>query len=321
MIHLTIDNRDIEVRQTMTVLEAARANGISIPTLCYHEAVAPYAACRLCMVEINTPRGGKPGPDRPGRIVAACAQPCEQGLTVQTNSPRVQAARRVTAELLMASGEHLPLVQAIARAMGAEHAATTLPPNDCILCGLCVRACDELVGAHAISLVERGLDKKIAPPFEITSAACIACATCVLICPTGAIMLKDIAPSLPHPQPLAHEARGDKSPPQPLAHEARGVKSPPQPLSHEARGDKSPPQPLSHEARGDKSPPQLLPYEERGVKSPPSFVGKGAGGLGSHDARTCRVCGEATLPRVFADAEYLLNLPIERDQKAEVQAL
>lgn len=249
MIHLTIDNRDIEVRQNMTVLEAARANGIAIPTLCYHEAVAPYAACRLCMVEIATPKGGK--------LVAACAQPCEEGLQVQTNSPRVQAARRVTAELYLASGAHLPLVQAVARAMGAERAAATLPANDCILCGLCVRACDELVGAHAISLVERGLDKKIAPPFEITSAACIACATCVLICPTGAITLRDMAP--------------DAS-----ARRLFGMGS----------------------VRADASQPHY-----------------------AHDARTCRVCGEASLPRKFADVEYLLNYPVQRDRKAEVQAL
>lgn len=195
MVKLTIDNRDIEVMENMTVLEAARANNIPIPTLCYHEAVAPYAACRLCLVEIETPRGPK--------VVAACAQPCEQDMRVQTNSLRVQMARRVNAELLLSGGAHLPLVQAVARAMGAERAATTLPPNDCILCGLCVRACNELVGAHAISLVERGLEKKFAPPFEITSASCIACATCVLICPTGAISLQDIAPP-PH---AAHDAR------------------------------------------------------------------------------------------------------------------
>jgi NADH dehydrogenase/NADH:ubiquinone oxidoreductase subunit G len=190
-----IDNHDIEVVDNVTLLEAARANNIPIPTLCYHEAVAPYAACRLCMVEIETPRGGK--------LVAACAQPCEEGLIVHTNSLRVQTARRVTAELLLSSGAHLPTIQAIAKQMGAQFAATTLAPKDCILCGLCVRACNELVGAHAISLVERGLDKKFAPPFEITSAACIACATCVLICPTGAITLADIAPA-PHG---AHDAR------------------------------------------------------------------------------------------------------------------
>ena len=194
MIKLTIDNCAMNVQDGETILSAARANGISIPTLCYHEALEPYAACRLCIVELASARG---------KLVAACAQPCEEGMIVLTNSPRVQTARRVTAELLMSSGAHLPLVRAVASAMGVQAVRFSLPQDDCILCGSCVRACDELVGAHAISLAQRGLRKEFAPPFNITSAACIGCATCVLICPTGAITLSDITPA-PH---SAHDAR------------------------------------------------------------------------------------------------------------------
>ncbi|MBI5033867.1 MAG: (2Fe-2S)-binding protein [Chloroflexi bacterium] len=194
MVKLTIDNRLIQVENGTTILQAARMNGISIPTLCYHEAVEPYAACRLCVVELASARG---------KLVAACAQSCEEGMEILTNSLRVQSSRRITAELLMASGAHLPVVQDLAHEMGVEHVRYSLPANDCILCGLCVRACDELVGAHAISLVGRGLQKKFAPPFEIASAACIGCATCVLICPTGVIKLVDVTPQS-HP---AHATR------------------------------------------------------------------------------------------------------------------
>lgn len=209
MLELTIDDRAIAVQDGTTILQAARAKNIAIPTLCYHQALEPYAACRLCIVELANARG---------KLVAACAQVCEEGMKVFTSSPTVLASRRITAELLMASGAHLPTVQALAQAAGVEQVRYSLPANDCILCGLCVRACDELVGAHAISLVQRGLQKKFSPPFEITSAACIGCATCVLICPTGAIKLADITPGTHS----AHDARncrlcGEASLPQQFA--------------------------------------------------------------------------------------------------------
>lgn len=184
MIHFTIDNQEIEVEEGTTILEAARDNGIFIPTLCYHEALEPYAACRLCVVELE----GKEG----SRLVASCAYPCEEGAVVHTNSEMVRRSRRVTVELLMASGELLPLVRALATELGVAEPRFRLPPDDCILCGLCVRACRDIVGVAAISLVSRGMEKKVGPPFEIASNACIECGTCVLICPTGALKLEDI---------------------------------------------------------------------------------------------------------------------------------
>lgn len=184
MIHLTIDNQEIEVEEGSTILEAAWDNGISIPTLCYHEALEPCAACRLCVVELEGERGSS--------LVASCAYPCEEGTVVHTNSDMVRRSRRMTVELLMASGEHLPLVRALAAELGVAEPRFRLPPDDCILCGLCVRACRDIVGVAAISLVNRGMEKRVGSPFEIASNACIECGTCVLICPTGALKVEDI---------------------------------------------------------------------------------------------------------------------------------
>src|SRR5512135_713473 len=179
MAHLTID-----VPPGYTLLQAAREHGIAIPTLCYLETLAPYAACRLCLVELVGPRGSK--------LVASCAYPCEEGLVVRTHSDMVLDARRTVIELLMSTAGHLPTVRALAHEYGVESPYVTLEPNDCILCGLCVRACREIVGVGAISLTQRGMERAVSTPFQISSADCIECATCALVCPTGAIHIADI---------------------------------------------------------------------------------------------------------------------------------
>lgn len=182
MIHLTIDDHAIHVPSSFTLLQAAREHGVAIPTLCYLESLAPYAACRLCLVELVSPRGSK--------LVASCAYPCEDGLVVRTNSDMVLDARRTVVELLMSTAGHLPVVQALAQEYGVQTPYVTLEPNDCILCGLCVRACREIVGVGAISLTQRGMERTVSTPFQISSADCIECATCALVCPTGAIRIE-----------------------------------------------------------------------------------------------------------------------------------
>jgi bidirectional [NiFe] hydrogenase diaphorase subunit len=191
MVHLTIDGRSIEVLPGYTVLQAAREHGIHIPTLCYLESLPPYAACRLCLVEIATPRGRR-SPSGDGKLVASCAYPCEDGLVVRTNTELVLSTRRTVVELLMSTAGHLPVVQRLADELGVQVPYVTLEPNDCILCGLCVRACREIVGVGAISLTHRGMERAVSTPFEISSADCIECATCALVCPTGAIHVEDI---------------------------------------------------------------------------------------------------------------------------------
>jgi len=187
MIHLTINDQPIQVPEDRTLLEACREHDISIPTLCYHPALEPYGSCRLCMVEIAAP-------GRPARLAAACVYPCEEGLVVQTDSPAVQRSRRMTVELLLAGAYDSPEIQALAMELGVREARYKLPEADaCVLCGLCVRACKEIVGVSAISFIHRGMSKKVSTPFEISSAVCIGCGTCVLICPTGRIRLSDVS--------------------------------------------------------------------------------------------------------------------------------
>ncbi len=184
MIRLTMDDQKIETEPGRTVLEVAREHGIHIPTLCYHEAMEPFAACRLCVVEVETGRGQQ--------LVASCAYPCADGLVVHTHSAAVLQSRRITVELLMASSAHTPIIRQLADELGIGEPRFTMEKNDCILCGLCVRACQEIVGVGAISVVNRGIKKEVSSPFHVASNACIGCGTCVLVCPTGAITLADI---------------------------------------------------------------------------------------------------------------------------------
>ena len=186
MIHLTIDDRPIEVPEGRSLLEACRENGISIPTLCYHPALEPYGACRLCVVELSQ-SGRKP------RLVASCVYPCEEGAVVKTNSEMVQRSRRITAELILAGSYDTPEVLALGRELGVTEIRFKLPEeNACVLCGLCVRACNEIVGVSAISVIQRGISKKVATPFQVKSSRCIGCGTCVLICPTGAFKFESV---------------------------------------------------------------------------------------------------------------------------------
>ncbi len=185
MATLTIDGRQVQAEDSQTVLEAAINSNIYIPTLCHHESVAPYGGCRLCLVEIS--QGGRE------RLVASCLYPVKDGLTVKTDSPRISNVRRTVIELLLARCPDSEVIQALAARLGVTASRFPAETNNhkCILCALCTRACQEVVGAAAIGLVSRGVNRQMATPFYDFSEVCIACGSCAEICPTGAITITD----------------------------------------------------------------------------------------------------------------------------------
>lgn len=186
MVNIKINGRNIETEEGKTILEVAREEGIDIPTLCYNEAVSSAGACRMCIVEIvNNGRS---------KIVASCLFPAEDGLEILTDSERVLNSRKVVIELLLASCPGSTVLHEMAQSLGVDTTdfAAKDKENLCILCGLCVRACDEVVGVHAISLVNRGTKREVSTPFHDVAQTCIGCGSCHYICPTGAIVMEDI---------------------------------------------------------------------------------------------------------------------------------
>jgi len=187
MVKLTIDGRHFEAEECQTVLQVAQGGGIDIPTLCHTEAVADYGACRMCLVEVER-RGRK-------RLVTACLYPVEEGLKVTTDSDRVKRVRKTIIELLLARCPESDTVRDMAAGMGVTESRFRVEDeaksDTCVLCGLCARVCAEVVGASAISLVNRGTEREVALPFYDEAGSCIACGSCAYTCPTGAITLVD----------------------------------------------------------------------------------------------------------------------------------
>ncbi|MFH1560755.1 MAG: 2Fe-2S iron-sulfur cluster-binding protein [Chloroflexota bacterium] len=199
MVRFTIDGREVEAESGRTILEVASAQGINIPTLCYHKGLLPEGACRLCVVEI----AGR------SRLSASCSYPVEEGIEVKTDSPRVVKARRLVAEMLCLRCPEVPRVQELAREFGADEARLKrfTPDNEtCILCGLCIRICKERMGVNAIDFVNRGSTRKVSPPFDRFSPICLTCGACVSVCPLSTHELSGITDRELRPILSEHDA-------------------------------------------------------------------------------------------------------------------
>ena len=158
MIPFSIDGQPVEGKEGQNILEVALDAGIEIPHLCYNESVKPYGACRLCLVEVA--RKGR------SRMTTSCNYPVTEGIEVLTQTEKVLRARRMVMELLLGMCSESKLLQDMARKMGIHEVRFKKEDKDCILCGLCGRVCDEVVGANAIQFAFRGDRREMIPPFK-----------------------------------------------------------------------------------------------------------------------------------------------------------
>lgn len=184
MVKFELNGKEMEVEEGTTVLEAARKAGVSIPTLCYHEELAPYGACRLCLVEVV--KRGWPS------LQPACLYEVFDGLVVKTDTERVQKTRNILFELYLARCPNSKKIKELAAEYGVTETRIELgDQEDCILCGLCVRACAEVSQRHAISFAHRGAKRRVQTAFGDIAKECIGCGACAYLCPTGRIEIEE----------------------------------------------------------------------------------------------------------------------------------
>lgn len=207
-ITMTINDKSCKVQEGETVLQVARREGIPIPTLCFLDGLSTYGSCRLCLVEV----------EGQGKLQPACALAVREGLKVRTDTARLESYRKMIIELLFAEGNHVCSVcvangncelQDLAVQLGIDHIRYNYQfperqvdlthdlfgydANRCVLCTRCVRACDEVEGAHTWDLAGRGSEARVITdmnePWGLAQS-CTSCGKCVAVCPVGALFDK-----------------------------------------------------------------------------------------------------------------------------------
>lgn len=208
-MRIIIDNKSYEIEKDSTILEACNLLNIEIPTLCYDKRLTPHSACRMCLVEVE---GAK-------NLVTSCSTRIRDGMRISTKNDKVKNARRDVLDLILSnhpmdclncekSGECK--LQDYAYDYGladgsfkgetrkalidSSNPFYLYDPEKCILCGLCVRVCDELQCSHAIGFEDRGFDTIVATPFKkgLKESECVSCGNCVSVCPVGALVPKSL---------------------------------------------------------------------------------------------------------------------------------
>lgn len=183
MVNIKIDGRDVKAKKGSTILENAKNLKIEIPTLCYHQDLSPFGACRLCTVEVK--ENGK------WKIAASCTTPAEEGMEVRTNTEAVKQSRKFAAAMLNYKYPGDKVIREMAATLGVSLEKAPVTPKQCILCGLCVRACQEIVDVNALKFRDRGVNRnREEASVEFDPAACIGCGSCAYVCPNAYVEME-----------------------------------------------------------------------------------------------------------------------------------
>jgi heterodisulfide reductase subunit A len=194
MVLVTIDSKQYDASADDTILNVAKKNNIFIPTLCNHPSIPPYSACRLCVVEIK--QKGK------AKLTASCSLLVKEGMDIITNSPRIEKTRKILMELYVTRCPESEYLKELALKIGIKKSrfkTYTEKNNKCILCGLCVNVCGQVMKVSALGFVNRGADRKVTTPFKEQSEVCMTCGACAFVCPTKCIDLTEISSNKPEP--------------------------------------------------------------------------------------------------------------------------